>query len=359
MSITVAAPHELGPSELAAWRDMQAGAPALASPFLSPEFARAVGRQRPSARVAVLSDPDRPVGFFPFERRPLGLGVPIGSGVCDCQGLIHAPGLDWDAAELLRGCRLQLWRYDHLAEGQRPFETHVVDRAASPVIGIRDGFDSYTAVLEARSEARTRQLRTKERRLRERVGEVRLAFDETTSASLDTLMRWKSAQFRAKDRMDLFARPWAVALLRELHRTRAPGCTGTLSVLYAGERPVACHFGLRSRHVLQYWFPAYDPEAAPYSPGLLLLTRLAEAAAGEGIGLIDLGKGSEPYKEQLKTGDIGVTEGWTARPTLRSGARRVQAESAGRVRAAVAGSAALRSAALRTVNALPDAWKGC
>ena len=52
----------------------------LASPFLCPEFAVAVGRVRPDARVALLADGPDIVGFFPFQRRRLGVGVPIGAG---------------------------------------------------------------------------------------------------------------------------------------------------------------------------------------------------------------------------------------------------------------------------------------
>jgi len=68
----------------------------LASPFLCPEFAVAVDRFCPNARVAVLADGPDIVGFFPFQRRRLGVGVPIGYGINDCQGLIHAPGVEWD-----------------------------------------------------------------------------------------------------------------------------------------------------------------------------------------------------------------------------------------------------------------------
>jgi CelD/BcsL family acetyltransferase involved in cellulose biosynthesis len=43
---------------------------------------------------------------------------------------------------------------------------------------------------------------------------------------------------------------WLERLVRELLETRAPGCAGTLSVLSAGDRPVAIHFGLRSAATL-------------------------------------------------------------------------------------------------------------
>ncbi|MFF9244031.1 GNAT family N-acetyltransferase [Streptomyces sp. NPDC014776] len=351
MRTTVLPPDLLGPADVAAWRTLQQADPALASPFLSPEFARAVGRRRPEARVAVLSDGAGPVGYFPYERHPFGLGLPIGTGLCDAQGLVHAAGVHWDPRELLRACGLQVWRYDHLVRGQTPFDGGAVRRAASPVVDLTRGPDTYRAELRRRSAERFRQWKVKERRLAHRLGEVRLVYDDPTPAHLDTLMRWKSAQYRATGQLDLFARPSVAALLWDLGHVRSPTCTGTLSTLYAGERPVALHFGLRSRSVLQYWFPAYAPEAARFSPGILLLLKLAQAAADDGVDLLDLGKGGERYKQELKTGDLTLTEGWVARDTLPAALLRTRAESVRRVRTAVSAHPGMRKAASRLLNA--------
>ncbi|MFJ9723873.1 GNAT family N-acetyltransferase [Streptomyces sp. NPDC101209] len=350
MTVTVLTPDRLGTAHIAAWKALQQATPALASPFLSPQFTLAVGRQRPTARVAVLSEGSVPVGFFPYEHHRLGLGLPIGSGLCDVQGLVHVPGLEWDVRALLQGCGLRLWRYDHLVADQGPFDAGVVHRSASPVIDLTSGYEAYARDLHGRSPARVRQLRAKERRLTRSLGETSLVFEEAAPERLDTLMRWKSAQYRAKGQVDLFAKPSVVALLHGLMRTRSAACTGTLSTLYAGDRPVAMHFGLRSGRVLQYWFPAYDPEAARFSPGILLLLLMAEAAAARGIERVDLGKGDERYKQEMKTGTLPLGEGWVAVGTLPSTLRHTLMTSGQRVRAMVAGSPALRRIALRAVN---------
>lgn len=358
MQVTVVAPHELGAAELAAWRTMQDADPRQASPFLSPEFAIAVGHQRPAARVAVLDDALRPGGFFPFERHSLGLGLPIGSGLCDCQGLIHAQGFVWDAAALLQECRLHLWRYDHLVAGQAPFEMVDVRRAASPVINLAKGYDTYLEVLRDRSSQRLTRLYRQERRLTQEFGELRLVFDDSAPSALQTLMRFKSAQFRSKGQLDLFSHSWAVALLSELRQCRGANCKGTLSVLYAGERPVAWHFWLRSRRVLHSWFPVYDPDVAQFSPGILLLLKAAEAAASSRIDYIDLGKGTERYKNEMKTDDKSVAEGWACRATRSARFRRAQANAVTTARAAVADSPVLRRVALRALNRSPRTRKG-
>ncbi|MBK3643562.1 GNAT family N-acetyltransferase [Streptomyces sp. MBT33] len=350
MTVTVLTPDLLGAADIAAWKALQQATPALASPFLSPQFTLAVGRHRPTARVAVLSEGSVPVGYFPYEHHRLGLGLPIGSGLCDVQGMVHAPGLDWDVRALLRACGLRLWRYDHLTTGQRPFDSGVVRRSVSPVIDLTSGYEAYAGDLRGRAPARMRQLEAKERRLTRSLGETSLVFEETAPERLDTLMRWKSAQYRAKGQVDLFAKPPVVALLHGLMSTRSATCTGTLSTLYAGDRPVAMHFGLRSGRVLQYWFPAYDPEAARFSPGILLLLRMAEAAAAWGLERLDLGKGDERYKQEMKTGDLPLGEGWVTLGTLPAALRRAQMASGQKVRAMVAGSPALRRIALRAVN---------
>ncbi|GGW67059.1 hypothetical protein GCM10010381_60050 [Streptomyces xantholiticus] len=148
---------------------------------------------------------------------------------------------------------------------------------------------------------------------------MRFVFDERDPAALRWLMVWKSAQYSRTGRRDRFAQRWISALVRRLHESpRAAGCRGTLSVLYAGNRPVAAHLGLRSSTVLCCWFPAYDPEFAKFSPGLILHLRMAEAAAGEGIGLMDLGRGAAESKDALKTGELRVHEGATLRPGARA-----------------------------------------
>ncbi|MFF3317668.1 GNAT family N-acetyltransferase [Streptomyces sp. NPDC003035] len=352
MIITVVRPTELGPAEADAWRTMLDDGPVPANPFLSPEFSRAVGLQRPAVRVAVLTEADRCVGFFPFERRPLGLGRPIGDGICDAQGLVHSAQLtSWDTDALLRACRLYAWQFDHLTTGQGPFEAGITHRAGSPVIdlsGAAEGRDLFAHC----SVRFRRDARAKERRLARRAGDIRFVFHESDPDALEKLMAWKSAQYLAKGKPDLFSRPWVAETLRELHRTRSPACSGVLSVLYAGDRPVAYHFGLRSQHMLCHWFPVYDPDVATFSPGLLHFRKLVEAAAAAGLSRIDLGKDDYEWKTSVKTGDAPVAEGHVARATPQAALRvRVRhSELVRRGRGLVAANPVLRAAALRVLD---------
>lgn len=311
-------PGELRAADRAAWTALQSkahlnGSPGLANPFLSPEFALAVGRTRRGVRIAIVREDAEPAAFLPFQRTAAGVGRAVGLGVSDCQGMVHRPGFVWDAQELLRACGLAVWEFDHLVQGQTPFEAGASGTFPSPVMDVDQGYEEYLRRLRGRSPKFTRTTLAKERKLGRDAGELRYVHDERDPAVLRTLMGWKSAQYRRTGRSDRFAHDWITQLVQQLFHTRAEPFAGILSVLYAGERPIAAHFGLRTDRVLACWFPAYDQEFAKYSPGLVLHLRMAEAAAADGIAHLDLGRGRKEYKDSLKTRDLYVSEGWVTR----------------------------------------------
>jgi CelD/BcsL family acetyltransferase involved in cellulose biosynthesis len=309
VQISVARPSELGPDEIAAWHSMQRKTESLANPFLCPEFAVAVDTFRRDARVAVLADGSEIVGFFPFQWRRLGVGVPIGAGLTDCQGLIHVPAAEWDPRELLRACRLSVWQFDHLVEGQRPFERYAVAVAPSPAIDLTNGFVAYQEKLRVKSPNFCRNIARKSRNLEREAGELRFVVDSRAMAGLRTLMGWKSDQYRRTGWSDRFARPWIVDFLDYLFSIRSDCFRGLLSLLYAGDTLVAAHFGLQSANVLVNWFPAYDTRFSKHSPGMIQHLRLAEESAATGVNLFDLGRGTERYKETLKSYELFVAQG--------------------------------------------------
>lgn len=343
-------PEELGEGERERWRELRAAADAPRSPFMEPEFTTAVGRVRPRARVAVLYEGAQPAGFLPYERGVLGQGRAIGLGVSDCQGAVLAPGVLPDGAGLLRACSLSSLAFDNLEAGQELFVPYAAEEHATYVIDVEKGYGTYESVLRTRSPKFLRTTLAKERRLGRHAGPVRFVFDERDPGALRVLMEWKSAQYRRTGRRDRFAQEWITRLVGRLAETRAPGCTGTLSVLYAGDRPVAAHFGLRSASVLACWFPAYDPEFAKYSPGLVLHLRMAGAAAAEGIGLLDMGRGPAAYKDSLKTGELAVHEGAVTRPGAGAVLHRLGREPARRAHGFVRARPRLASLASRTLK---------
>ncbi|MER7401756.1 GNAT family N-acetyltransferase [Streptomyces sp. NPDC000070] len=346
----MARPGELGEGERERWRALRAAAETPRNPFMEPEFTEAVGLVRPRARVAVVYEGLEPVGFLPHERGPLGQGRAIGLGVSDAQGAILRPGLHLDTGQLLRACALSSFAFDNLEAGQRLFVRYAAEEHATYVIDVEKGYETYESVLRAQSPKFLKTTLAKERRLGRQVGDLRFVFDERDPVALRTLMGWKSAQYRRTGRRDRFAREWITRLVGRLAWTRAPECSGTLSVLYAGQRPLAAHFGLRSASVLACWFPAYDSEFAKYSPGLVLHLRMAEAAAAEGIGMLDLGRGAAEYKEALRTGELPVYEGAVTRPGAGAALHWLSREPARRAHSFVRARPRLASLAARTLK---------
>lgn len=306
---------------------MQRATPSLANPFLSAEFAMAVGRFRPGARVAVLTEGHSITGFFPVERRRLGLGVPIGGWLSSCQGLVHAPGVDWDPRELLQGCRLSAWQFNNLIADQQSFMPFHAATGPSPMIDLADGFDSYYAKLRMRSPRFCRELARKARKLGREVGELRIEADSPAVPMLHRLIAWKSDQYRRTSQIDRFDRPWLVGLLDALLATRSDQLSGLLSVLYAGDQPVAAQFGLRNGNLLVGWFTAYDIRFRKYSPGLINLRHLTEEFAAAGIHAIHMGKGARSYTQRLKSSDIFVAEGVVTGRSVLGVAHRVRCAS--------------------------------
>jgi CelD/BcsL family acetyltransferase involved in cellulose biosynthesis len=349
MRLDVVTPAELGPAELAAWRRLQSANPGLANPFLAPEYTCAVGRARPDARVAVLQDGQEIVGFFPFHRRRLGTGTPI--ALSHAQALVHAPGLSWDPQELLRACGLAVWEFDRLLADQAPFAPFHKYPVANPVMDLRDGYDAY---LERRRQAseRVRVALRKGRKMGRELGELRFEFDARDREGLAQVLRWKSAHYRRTGRRDRFASRWLAGLVDDLYELRAPGCTGSMSLLWAGDRLVAGHFGLRSERVLVSCFPTYDVAVSRYSPGWSLFLGMAEGAAGRGVHMLELGKGDEDYKQSLKTSDLALAEGWVQRRSLKAAARAAVREPPRRAIRFILDHPEVRRATRRTLHAI-------
>ncbi len=323
MRVTVCRPEEIGPAESLAWRAMQRDTPSLGSPFLSAEFARAAGRHRAAARIAVLADGPHTVGFFPFERRRLGAGVPLcGLPGTFVQGLVHAPGAAFDARDLLRGCRLLAWQFDHLVASQHPFARYQAATAPSAVMDLSDGYPAFYQRLEAKAPRFVKDLARKSRRLEREIGPLRLEAGGTDPALLHTMMAWKGEQYRRNGWVFDYGRPWASGLLEELLAARGEQLSGVLTVSYAGDQPVAGQFGLRSGTQLDGWFIAYDQRFARYSPGLIHILQLTEAIAGAGVHTIDIGDGAASFKDKLRSHDNVVCRGMVTTGSVLAAAHR-------------------------------------
>jgi CelD/BcsL family acetyltransferase involved in cellulose biosynthesis len=304
--------EELDARLIAAWRSIQEREPRFESPYFCPEFTQAVGSVRDDVRVVVIENDGRPAGFFPHQRAAWGRGSPVGGALSDYHGVIAAPHADWSVVELMRAAGLSVWSFDHLVDNTGRFAPYVTASAAS------------SPQIELASFEPPQDFARKARKLAREVGGLSFSLHEASAAGLERMFEWKSEQYRRSGLTDAFGVRWTRAFLQEVMRVQGAGFAGTCSVLRAGDEIVAVHAGMRSRSVLHWWFPTYDPASAAYSPGILLLLRIAAAAPALGIQRIDLGKGDARYKRSLMTGAAPLREGFVELPSLAAAARRLR-----------------------------------
>jgi CelD/BcsL family acetyltransferase involved in cellulose biosynthesis len=80
-------------------------------------------------------------------------------------------------------------------------------------------------------------------------------------------------------------------------------------LLYAGDRLVAGHFGIRSRTIWHYWIPAFDPAIATYLSQMNLIPNMAKYGPTVGLRTLDFDSGRTLHKRTLSNGSIPVAKG--------------------------------------------------
>ena len=309
-------PDELTADQVASWRRIQQSQPHLDSPYFTPDFTQAVGRVREDVEVAVLEDRGRPVGFFPFQRGNFNIARPVGGPLSDFQGLIVENGMKWHPKALLADCRLSAWKFDHLLAAQPGFAPYTWQVAESPYLDLSNGFAHYEAERRRAQSCYFGQALRKARKIQRDLGPLTFIPHTCDESVFETLLKWKSAQYRNSSISDVLGYEWTVELLRNILARQEADFAGMLSALYVGDRLAAVHLSMRSNRVIHCWFPAYDVQLTKYSVGLILLVELARAAESLGVHRIDLGKGSEQYKRDFMSASTMVAEGSVERNSL-------------------------------------------
>jgi CelD/BcsL family acetyltransferase involved in cellulose biosynthesis len=318
MKVTLVPGRELGSDLVAAWTRLQAANPDLASPYFHPEFTTSIAAVRSDVEVAVVEADGAIVALFPFQREQASHGRPVGGIISDYQGLICAQDFQFTPTELLQGCRLDSWDFDHLIASQSSLTPFHWSNDASPQIDVSKGYEAYVHDRRAAGSEQIKKTYNLMRRIEREIGPLRFIAESTDAEALDNVLGWKSDRYRTTGKIDLFVPGWIREAIHGIWEHRSDGFSGALSLLYAGDRLIAGHMGMRSRNVWHYWFPAYDSRAAKYSPGLILLLKMAEHAPQTGVRIIDLGMGMDLYKERLMNASTRLASGRLELPSWRS-----------------------------------------
>lgn len=334
----------------AVWAKRRDLNPALHSAFFHPEFTHRVGSVRNNVEIAVLEEANEIIGFFPYERKTPHVGVPVGGILSDYHGVIAAADVPVDPQAILRGCGLSAWDFSHVPKSQSVFSTYAHYEIPSPCIDLSMGYEFYVRRQKESGSEAIKQTERRQRRLVRELGELRFVADDASPSAFDQVLRWKSEQYRKTGSPDLFTETDAGAILRAMSGASAPGFRGILSTIYVGDKLLAGHFGIMSEHHWHYWFPSYAASVEQYSPGLILLLKMAEYAPTIGIDLIDLGGGMARYKQSLMTHSTSLLGGSVERPSWLSLGRSMRRGSVAFIKnSPVAGPA---RSLLRTMRAM-------
>ena len=309
--VEIVRPSMLRVADTAAWSAIQRADPAFRSPLLSPHFARAVGKVRDDARVAMVSREGERVAFFGFHQRPGGFGRPLGAPFSDYHGVVSTADTGLKPGQIIALAGLKAFRHNGLIDPhglfpatESPVEAFAIELTQSP--------DDYLEAVRAASPKKFKNWRRLAHRLAE-VGPLTIRADES-QAAFDAVMEWKSAQFLRTGVQDVLRPQWATDLMQSLFETRNGPMTGLLLSLYAGDTLVGGHFGVREGGVYHPWIASMSPEMAAFSPGQTFIDQAIRAMPELGLEVYDLGCGHDHYKRPFAPAISLVGSGFHSAP---------------------------------------------
>lgn len=285
---------ELDPAEAEAWHAFQASDPALASPYFSLAWCRAVEAARPGIEVLCFRENGVPTGFLPLRRALMGFARPPGGPIDDLHGVIASPDTALDLAGAMRAAGIGGYGFAAVPYAQCRHGLNGHTASGNQVIDLSRGLDAYHHQ-RAQVSRSFKRLRAKARRLLDTPG-VEVRHDIRDAAAFERMTELKRAAMAEAGHFDIFTLAWVRRVLEAVAASEEVGARGVVSTLHIDGALAAMAFNMRSQSVLHYWFPAYEPALADRQAGNALLFSLVEWAGGEGIGEIHLGLGDDQYK---------------------------------------------------------------
>ncbi|HKT53218.1 MAG TPA: GNAT family N-acetyltransferase [Caulobacteraceae bacterium] len=314
LSAQVVHPSALASEDARAWRSLQTAYPAFASPLLGPDFAAAVGAVRDDARVAVFRKGGKAAGFLPFHQRPGAFGRPIGAPFSDYHALVAGPGLAEDGDQLLEKVGLQSLRLSGLIDPYDLFQTAAPQRVWAHRIVLEHGAEAYLDALFKSSGNRLKNFKRYSLALERDFGPLRLVAPDRDRSAFDQLIAWKRRQLDETGLHDFLNVAWSHELMRRLFETTEDDFQGAMVSLYAGDRLVLAHFGVRLGDWFHPWLAAYDTELHHYSPGLVHQIEAIRAMPALSLRTYDLGPSGDHWKRMFALGGVWVGIGMAGAP---------------------------------------------
>lgn len=320
--ISIIHPNEIDKHLGDQWRNIQSSRRDLASPYYCLEFTQTMARHRADVRIAVLESDNSIQGFFPYHQLSKHRITSIGDFLSDYQGLIIREHCHIDPQKLLQVTGGRYFAFNHMPLTQCTFTPHMRStRFQSLQMDLSGGLEEYKKKKSERSNNNSgsnlfRKLSNLHRRMEHDCGPVRFVMQETSVETYQRLIELKAAQFvRTRgEKHNIFNIDWVSKTLNDIFEQRGSNFGGCLSAIYAGDKLLAAHLGMRHANLLHVWFLTYDTHFSYYSPGLQLLKYIAEKSEEAGLQVFDFGKGDQSYKHRFHNAEIPMAEGIISRP---------------------------------------------
>ena len=228
---------------------------------------------------------------------------PVGRFLNDAHNIVADPRTPLDWMWMLNCCKLKSFDFHALVGHDHGMcNASIIGRTQSFSADLGTDSNAFLEALQT-DHATIRRQDQKTRKLQREIGPVSVELDCRNPELISQAIDWKRNQYQRTNILDLFTPDWTRLLTHQLHdRPVKPihetPTRGILSVLRACDRVVAMHFGIVEAGLLHYWFPAYNPKFARYSPGTALFKRIVSESTHAGIHCIDMGYGEQPYKRK-------------------------------------------------------------
>lgn len=344
LDVSLKRPSELSDAERGAWRALVAADPALTSPYFALEFAECCEEARNDTWIMVMRRQGAIRAFLPLQAGRFGYTRPLAGPLGDMHGLIAEPGVEIDLAACLKAAGLPVFQFHSALASQAAFRPLTHEREGGWMVDTSEGFEGWKEQRRKAQPKAVRNINTRYRRLEEAEGGYRVDMVDMRPEAFDAMVAWKRGQYACTQVFDVFSVAWTHKLMQAVLRRQSEGFYGICSTLSVGGRIAAVHVGMASERSCQFWFPAYNPDFAALSPGLLLLAETIRWSETKGFQTIELGKGDFAFKKDLSTYQVGLAAGYYASPSALGIARR-------------AGEALVRSAETAPIGPLAH-WPG-
>jgi len=312
VQIDIVRPDELTAAQVEGWASLQGADTRLHSPFLSPWWARSVAAAqgtKANVKVAVLHDHGREVGYM-AARAQGGAAMPVGAPMCDYQGMTAEPGVRFDPVALVNALGVGRFDFCHMLDGQDDFAPHVKGAQTAYSIELREGYEAYAKARREAGVGALKDIDKKRRKLERELGAITFTAFSRSRADFDTLMGWKSEQWKKTGQTDVLGAGWTTKLVRDLFASRDPMYGGMLFTLHIGDRLAAAQFNLRAHGAINSWLIGHDAAFDRYSPGLILFQDILRWMDDTPYWRLDLGAGDYRFKRELANATLQVGHGF-------------------------------------------------